>query len=82
MVVTSVSDSFHSDDSCHYSGNAFDLRYLGTRTGAINCVPAEQEAEANSWASRLRRVLGRDWDVVVEVDHIHVEYDPKHGDKT
>ena len=77
MVVTSVSDQGHGEESLHYVGRAFDVRTKGTRKGAINAVLEDQQRETELWAGRIRSLLGKDWDVVVEVDHIHVEYDPK-----
>ena len=62
MVVTSVRDGKHKEHSLHYVGQAVDLR---TRDFT------------DMWAHYLRNALGKDWDVVVESDHIHVEYDPK-----
>jgi len=65
-VVTSGLDGKHKLLSKHYTGNALDLR---TRYFA----PEQIE----TCARRLREILGRDYDVVVETTHIHVEYDPK-----
>jgi len=64
LVVTSVTDSEHKRGSLHYAGQAADLR---TR-GLIDVIQT---------ANGLRDRLGDDFDVVVESDHIHVEYQPK-----
>lgn len=63
--ITSIVDGEHRPKSRHYSGLAFDLRiwYMG----------GEQEA----FAIALRKVLGPDYDVIVERTHIHCEWDPK-----
>lgn len=66
FVVTSVIDGSHSRSSKHYSGNAFDFRTRHMGEGQ----PA-QVREALSIA------LAGDYDVVLEGNHIHVEYDPK-----
>jgi NO-binding membrane sensor protein with MHYT domain len=65
MVVTSVIEGVHSRASLHYTGMAADLRR-----------PAD--------AMILQRIiddakvaLGDDYDVVLEVDHVHVEFQPK-----
>jgi uncharacterized protein YcbK (DUF882 family) len=66
VLITSGIDSVHRGDSKHYSGNAFDLR--------INNV---LKLHVKSIFEELRVKLGNDFDVVLERDHIHVEYDPK-----
>ena len=48
--------------SLHYQGKAFDLRTWHV---------------IEEVAKQLRTYLGKDYDVIVEKDHIHVEYDPK-----
>lgn len=68
LVVTSVSDSKHGAGSLHYSGQAADLR---TRT-----VPVKQR---QALRDAIARMLGAEFDVVLESDHIHIEYDPKFG---
>jgi hypothetical protein len=73
-VVTSLSDSVHKDDSKHYGApgdvraRAFDLRTVK--------APLTQ-AETAKLASNLRNQLGPRFQVIVEKDHIHCEYDPK-----
>lgn len=67
MWVTSITEGRHRPDSFHYRGLAFDLR--------IHNVP---QALRGPLVSRLREVLGDDeWDVILEPDHVHCEYDPK-----
>lgn len=67
-VVTSVKDSKHMVTSLHYKGLAFDLR-LPSRSGAAG--------EADGAVTRtIRKRLGAQYDVVLESDHIHVEFDP------
>ena len=61
-VITSGRDGKHKEGSFHYKGQAFDLRTWHV----IDQV-----------AVLLRMYLGKDFDVIVESDHIHVEYDPK-----
>ena len=66
MTVTSVVDSRHSETSLHYDGAAADLR---TR----NVSP-------ENWASltaALKEALTDEFDVVLEADHIHLEFQPK-----
>ncbi|PHQ68463.1 MAG: hypothetical protein COB92_00595 [Robiginitomaculum sp.] len=64
-VITSGGDGTHSTNSLHYDGNAVDLR-----TNNLT------QAQTTTVASALSTSLGSDYDVVVESDHIHVEYDP------
>lgn len=68
LVVTSLSDSKHKDTSLHYRGYAVDIR---TRDMKVQDVPTV--------VRECRLALGRDYDVVQEPDHIHVEYDPDHN---
>lgn len=65
VTITSANDGVHMENSLHFSGNAVDLRsrYFS-------------EAGKRDIASNLQVILGEDYDVVVETDHIHVEYDP------
>lgn len=83
VFVTSANDSVHKDGSLHYSGRAFDLRTEplpsgAARVGAVMAFGSEaREKEIRWWCQRIRAQLGDDYDVVQEIDHIHVEYDPK-----
>ncbi len=56
----------HSRASLHYVGNAFDLRtrHLG-------------KDQIRLWIRDIKGVLGENFDVVFEGDHIHVEFQPK-----
>lgn len=66
-IITSLLDGKHSRTSLHYSGNGLDLR---TRH-----LPSREYAE--SIVDELRDSLTADYDVILEEDHIHVEYQPK-----
>ncbi len=68
VVVTSLMDGDHMPTSLHYAGMALDLRTRGIGPG--------QQAEI---VAALKAALGASYDVVLEGDHIHVEYDPKVG---
>ncbi len=65
LVITAVVDGKHKTGSFHYVGLAGDLR---TRFFADNGEEA---------ARRLRESLGKQWDVVLEENHIHMEFNPK-----
>lgn len=64
LAVTSVIDGTHSRASKHYTGCGVDLRTRHLQD------PAKVHRE-------LKDALGEDFDVILEDDHIHVEYDPK-----
>ena len=66
LTITSGVDGRHSAQSKHYAGLAEDYR---TRDVPVLAV--------SQMADEIRAVLGRDYDVVIESDHLHVEYDPK-----
>ena len=68
MVVTSCTDGTHCAGSKHYVGKAVDIRTynLSNPTAVLN---------------RLKFELDGLFDVVMESDHIHLEYDD-HGPKT
>lgn len=69
LVVASARDGLHSSGSLHYYGYAVDLR---TWTKDHRQMSRE---EKDDLADRLRHVIGTNYDVIVEGDHIHVEYD-------
>lgn len=67
LVITSGTDGSHMPTSLHYKGMALDFR--------TNNVPPPQVPLIHK---DLRAALGPDYDVVLEGDHIHAEFDPKH----
>lgn len=67
-VMTSCKDGIHGRASLHYTGNAIDLRIWN--------LPGGKE-KAPEVAKRLGELLGGQYDVVLEKDHIHVEFQPK-----
>ena len=74
LTVTSITDGKHSVNSLHYQGRAIDLRVKDDETG----LPFDGRHQLIA-VRELRRHLGKDYDVVLEPTHIHVEYDPKTG---
>ncbi len=68
LVITSLLDGKHSQTSLHYSGCAFDAR-----TTAAGISPTKVLEIANA----LGEALTNDFDVVIEGDHLHVEYQPR-----
>lgn len=65
LVITSLLDGKHSATSLHYSGAAMDLRTRHLKAG-----------DADAIVTDLSDALGQDYDVVLESDHIHVEFQP------
>ncbi|HEY9814498.1 MAG TPA: hypothetical protein V6D20_01640 [Candidatus Obscuribacterales bacterium] len=65
LVITSITDGKHGSDSYHYKGMAIDCRthYFSG--------PDEIIKVASSIVARL----GSFYDVVIESDHIHIEFD-------
>ena len=74
--ITSVKDGKHGENSLHYGGYAFDVR-IRNLDGVDGSFSSEDIVLANVYAKELAELLGGLFDVVVESDHIHVEYDPK-----
>lgn len=70
LWITSSREGKHMPGSLHYAGLAVDLRVW-------NLPHAERDGRAI--ATELGEALGRDYDVLYEGDHLHVEYDPKEG---
>ena len=67
VVVTSLRDGTHSDNSLHYKGLAVDLR-----TRHLT------EDQLTFWVQLLKTYLDPlGFDTVREDDHVHIEYDPK-----
>ena len=64
--ITSANDGKHMAGSLHYKNRAFDVRIWNI---------LDDTAEA--WVGRLKAMLGKDYDIVLEKDHIHLEYQPK-----
>lgn len=62
LVITSTYEGTHSAGSLHYANLAVDIR----RDQAMTYGYKE-----------IKRVLGADYDVILEGNHIHIEYDPK-----
>lgn len=63
-LVTSGAEGQHMAGSLHYVGLALDLRLPSPATVA-------------RVVALLKDALGPQYDVVLEKDHIHVEFDPK-----
>lgn len=62
-VITSTYEGNHSASSLHYANNAIDIR-----------LP---EKNREMVFQNIANALGKDYDCINYVDHIHIEYDPK-----
>ncbi|RLC47034.1 MAG: hypothetical protein DRH57_04840 [Candidatus Cloacimonadota bacterium] len=62
-VITSTYEGDHMPSSLHYAHLAVDVRLPRGNVDAV--------------VNALKLLLGKDYDIVVEKDHIHIEYDPK-----
>ncbi len=67
LTVTSITDGRHMPGSLHAKGRAFDCRFWD--------FPPAMRARL---VDDLRAALRDEFDVVLESDHIHVEWDPDH----
>jgi hypothetical protein len=64
VVITSGTDGTHKRGSKHYSGDALDFR-------TSNLTLEQRKALIAGLMARL----GDDYDIILERDHLHVEYD-------
>ena len=64
-MVTSITDGDHMSGSHHHTGNAIDFRTVHVSRSGVEIIADEA------------RVRLPGYDIVIEGDHLHVEYDPK-----
>lgn len=64
-IITSGTDGAHSPASLHYYGKALDFRTKHIKPDHL--APA---------VALITNLLGICYDVILEEDHLHVEYDP------
>ena len=67
LVITSLTDSKHMKDSFHYRGLAFDIRTRDLNANKLDII----------YRNLLHALGPIGYDVILEKDHIHIEYDPK-----
>jgi len=60
-VLTSTNGGSHMASSLHYANLAIDVRLPADRARVLK---------------ELQDDLGNEFDIVIESDHIHIEYDP------
>lgn len=68
-MITSCRDGKHKEGSKHYIGDALDIR-LPSRFNNTANIDLKLLAEG-------REALGEQYDLVLEADHLHLEFDPK-----
>ena len=66
ITITACVDGKHTTGSLHYAGAAIDLRTRDLPPGDVAKLIAQ-----------IKACLGDDFDVLLEVDHIHIEFQPK-----
>lgn len=79
-IITSGEDGVHSRKSLHYRGDAFDVDLIGDGAGpggTLEEMSESEEARMIEITQEIRERLGRDWDVVLEETHLHLEFQPK-----
>jgi len=62
LVILSTYEGDHSEGSLHYADLAVDIR----KTIGFKVI-----------ATKIKAYLGKDYDVVLNAFHIHIEYNPK-----
>jgi len=66
LTITACVDGRHTTGSLHYAGAAIDIR---TRD-----LPP---ADVPKLMAQIKECVGGDFDVLLETDHIHIEFQPK-----
>jgi len=61
LIITSTYEGDHGASSLHYADSAIDIR----RSNKPDKIVME-----------IKLALGKDYDVILENNHIHIEYDP------
>src|SRR6267142_2780801 len=70
--ITSANDSTHMDGSLHPKGLAIDIR-----TRDIDPELVTELAKALKLKLNGSVLINRPYQVIIEIDHIHIEFDPK-----
>lgn len=66
LTITSGLEGVHIPESLHYKGMAFDSRIGGIKPDVVKSI-----------ADKIRKRLGKKYDVVLSATNLHIEYDPK-----
>jgi len=63
MTITSACDGEHKVNSAHYRGKAFDIRSRDMEPETVK-----------TWAKRIQAALGTCYFVLLETDHLHMQF--------
>ena len=63
LIITSTYEGNHGAGSLHYANDAYDARKANLNRPLIT--------------NEIKKELGKHFDIVIECDHLHIEYDPK-----
>lgn len=83
FIVTSGNDNIHKDGSYHYKNRAIDI----SLREAISNEKLQGLNKGSHLFNQINESLNsalpqrKDFDIVFEVDHIHIEYDPSENSK-
>ena len=67
ITITSAFDGSHMTNSLHYVGLAIDIRSRDM----------SNITESAKWIDKFLNINSKCFDIVIEKDHIHIEYDKK-----
>ena len=67
ITITSARDGSHMKNSLHYVGLAIDIR----------SHDMSNITESAKWIDKFLNINSKCFDIVIENDHIHIEYDKK-----
>ena len=70
LTITSICDGKHGEASRHYNGFAVDVRTRDDNSSVQWSIEQKKNV-----ARFIKDRLTADFDVVVEADHIHIEFD-------
>jgi len=73
LVITSSTDGVHSATSRYYLGTAIDMRTWTTPESGVQMA----EPRGTGLVAGLKAFLGRDWFVLDEGTHIHIDWRPR-----
>jgi hypothetical protein len=75
LTVTSTYDGVHKKGSKHYDNDAVDCRLWDLDGSTDGVISVEDLKIAKVICGEIQAKLGNLFDVILERDHIHVEYD-------